>query len=320
LFRGFCCRTGCQPAEICSEIIEQGSDEFLTITMYQDSTSVKFRFTATKPTPLLKDFETFTRYLEQNVFALGKATDYIPYKPLAALNEVMMHPNTENTSRTPQVYYPQLHLYYHLALAGKLFCKVYHKNQTFLEVTARLAAYRALSAAEKYFFLLETLWIDCAWQELGEPRSSVSTVFAVERFLQDFSACKPGLPITANDESTLLKGAVLFLSNNLIQCFSFFGWYELERDEDRYQELRSKDFYPIARLMPSTLGVILADILTDHRRLPEWNIPCLRIQGMLPTRRETKKKASPDFVGLFRSICASGELRSIMPRELLKRF
>jgi hypothetical protein len=231
----------------------------------------------------------------------------------------MTHPNVENTPRTPQVYYPQLHLYYHLALAANFFRKVYHKNQTFLEATERLAAYRRLSAAGKYFSLLETLWIDCSWQELGEPRSSVSTIFAAERFLQDFSACKPGLPMTANDESGLLRGAVLFLSNNLIQCFSFFGWYELERDEDRYQELRSKDFYPIARLTPSTLGVILADILTDHRRLPEWNIPCLQTQGMLPTRRKTRKKASPDFAGLFRTICASGELRSTLPRELPKR-
>jgi len=89
-----------------------------------------FHFTKTAPTPLLKDFETFTRYLEQNAFALGKATEHIPYKHLAALNEEMTLPNLENTPRTSQEFYPQLHLYYHLALAGKLFRKVYHKTNS----------------------------------------------------------------------------------------------------------------------------------------------------------------------------------------------
>jgi hypothetical protein len=33
---------------------------------------------------------------------LGKTTGYIPYKHLAALNEAMTYPNTENNPQTPQ--------------------------------------------------------------------------------------------------------------------------------------------------------------------------------------------------------------------------
>jgi hypothetical protein len=101
--------------------------------MSEITNSFTFHFTEIEPTPLLKDFETFTRYLEQNAFALGKTTGYIPYKHLAPLNEGMTHPNMESNLRAPQDHYPQLHLYCHLALAGTLFRRVPRKNQTFLE-------------------------------------------------------------------------------------------------------------------------------------------------------------------------------------------
>ncbi|MCI0694277.1 plasmid pRiA4b ORF-3 family protein [candidate division KSB1 bacterium] len=284
--------------------------------MPQVTNSLQFHFTETAPTPLLKDFETFARYLEQNAFALGKATEHIPYKPLAALNAAMTHPNTEGTSHTPQHFYPQLHLYYHLALAGKLFRRVYRKDKAFLEATERLAAYRALSAAEKYFFLLETLWIDCSWEELGNRPHSFTLSYQASNFLEALGDCKPDLPIFANDGPALFRSLELFLPRLIIECFALFGWYEAERDEARYQQLYSKELYPIARLTPSALGVTLAQILARRRPFLEWNIPNLRSEGMLPARRKSNKKASPDFARLFRHLCADDELRSTLPREV----
>jgi hypothetical protein len=289
------------------------------MTMPDIAISSTFHFSETEPTPLLTDFEAFTWYLEQNSFALGKTTGYIPYKHLATLNQAMTHPNTENSPQTPQHHYPQLHLFYHLALAGKLFHRIHRKNQTFLEAAERLAAYRALTAAEKYFSLLETLWIDCSWEELGKPRSSSATIFTVSEFLQDLCGWEPEAPIYAKDEPAFLRGNVLFLSGTVIQCFAFFGWYEVERDLARDEQSRGKDFYPIACLTPSSLGIALAEILTSHRPLEEWNIPHLRSEGMLPTMKDLKAKASSDFAGLFRPICAEGELRSILPRAILQK-
>jgi hypothetical protein len=280
--------------------------------MPEMTNSPQFHFTDTEPAPLLKDFETFTRYLEQNAFALGKATEHIPYKPLAALNEAMTQPNTENTPRTPQHFYPQLHLYYHLALAGKLFRRVYRKDKAFLEATERLAAYRALSAAEKYFSLLEILWIDCSWEALGNRPHSFTLSYQASKFLEALGDCKPGAPIFAKDAPTLFRSLDIFLPRLMIECFALFGWYEAERDEARYQQLYSKELYPIARLTPSALGVALAQILARQRPFLDWNIPNLRSEG------QSNKKVSPDFVKLFRHLCANGELRSILPREIPK--
>jgi len=278
----------------------------------------QFHFTETAPTPLLKDFETFTRYLEQNAFALGKATDYIPYKPLAALNAAMTNPNTEGTSHTPQHFYPQLHLFYYLTLAGMLFRKAYRKNQIYLEATERLAAYRALSAAEKYFFLLETLWVDCPWKELANRPHAWILISEVDRLVDALCNCKPGAPLFAKDNQALFQRIHIFLPGTIIQSFSFFGWYEVEMDEALYQQMGSKKFFPVARITPSALGVTLAQILVRQRPLLEWNIPHLRSEGMLPAMKKSKAKASPDFAGLFRHLCAKGELRAALPREVPK--
>lgn len=277
-----------------------------------------FRFTETKPTPLLKDFETFTRYLEQNSFALGKAREFIPYKHLAALNEAMTSPNRENTPRTPQEYYPQLHLFYHLSLAGKLFRKVHPKNQACLEATERVAAYHALSPAEKYFFLLETLWIDCSWKELANRRKSFMLIYELNNFLKELCNCKPNVPLFAKDGPAVLRRLDPLLPSAFVQCFVFFGWYEVERDEASYQRMGSKEYFPVARITPTDLGVTLAKTLMRHRPLEEWNIPHLRSEGWLPTMEEMKAKASPDFAGLFRHLCPDGELRSLLPREVPK--
>ena len=284
--------------------------------MPQISSTKKFQFTETAPTPLLEDFDAFTQYLEANIFALGKAKEFIPYKHLAALNEEMTPPNLENTPRTSQEFYPQLHLYYHLALAGKLFRKSYNKNQFTLEATERLAAYRAFSAAEKYFSLLETLWIDCSWKELGNQRRSFTLTHEVNNFLEALSKCKPEAPLFAKDGPDVLRRLDFSMPRAIVQGFAFFGWYELERDENLYQRLGSKEYYPVARITPSALGVVLTGILLRHRPYDDWNLAALRSVGFLPTMKEFKKKGKPDFVGLFRPLCAADELRSALPREI----
>ncbi len=62
---------------------------------------------------------------------------------------------TTYTSRTPEAFYPQLHLFFHLALAGGLVIKKGKKSSTVLAPTERIAAYRELSNAEKYFYLFD---------------------------------------------------------------------------------------------------------------------------------------------------------------------
>ena len=98
---------------------------------------------------------------------LATAREFIGGRDLCALNEAMSEPVPETTTRTRQTLYPQLHLFYHLALAGELFHKVPGKGgKLILEATDRLAQYEELKLTERYFFLLETFWVDCDWKKL----------------------------------------------------------------------------------------------------------------------------------------------------------
>jgi hypothetical protein len=277
-----------------------------------------FHFSDTEPTPLLKDFEAFCQYLEQKDFALGKATGLIPHKPLNELNALLTQPSAEHTSHTPQHYHPLLHLFYHLALAGKLFSKApYKKSQVRLQATPRLAGFRALTPAEKYFFLLETLWMDCPLAEIAGHRDSYWVTLGLHSFLEKFSGFKPNVPRWSKDDGKL-SHLSFDMSPATLHSFSFFGWYELKRDEVQSRRFNSKRVFPIECLTPTHLGITLAQILLRERPLEEWNLPFLRSEGFLPTMPEVRKIMATNFVELFRPLCAPGELKNTLARESAK--
>ncbi len=287
--------------------------------MSSTSSQTIFRFSETEPTPLLKDFETFCRYLEQNTFAMGKATGRLPYKPLFQLNAMMTRPQLETTTHSAQEYYPLLHLFYHLALAGKLFRVVAHKkSQTRMAATERLAAYRELTDAEKYFFLLETLWLDCSFQNLNGNRVLIPVAESVQLFLETICRLKPGEQFLCSRERGFQLN-VSFLSAPVFLGFSFFGWYELVRDEAEYQYRKVKQNFPIAAVIPSHVGTTLGKKLLRERPLPDWNLPHLRTEGFLPSMPEIQAIAASNLVELFRPYCAENELHRSLPRELGKK-
>lgn len=126
-----------------------------------------FNITETEPAPLIRDFDTFTRYLRAHQIVLTRANEFIPGRDLYELNKEMTNPLQDTTPRTDQTLYPLLHLFYHLALAGKLFQKVSEKGSRLaLKPTGRLQLYEELKLVEKYFFLLETFWVDADWEKL----------------------------------------------------------------------------------------------------------------------------------------------------------
>ncbi|MEA1863642.1 MAG: hypothetical protein U9N46_00335, partial [Euryarchaeota archaeon] len=83
-----------------------------------------FAITETEPTPLLRDFATFTRYLSTHRIVITRANEFLSGRDLYELNQGMTHPLPDTTPRTSQSLYPLLHLFYHLVLAGELFRKV----------------------------------------------------------------------------------------------------------------------------------------------------------------------------------------------------
>ena len=273
----------------------------------------RFRFTEDEPTPIVKDFNAFVEYVEHTPFALTKKTGNIPYKYLVALNQLMSSPNTENTPRTPQRFYPRLHLFYNLALAGGLFQQIQSGASIVLEPADRLYDFRSLSDAGKYFFLLETLWVDCPFPELsftGDGGRSISVVFGLEQFLQSISKAKPGQKLPTGQIQMLIFTLDGFIS----LCFPLFGWYDI-----RVNRGDTKSWFTIVSLTPSHLGVAIGRILLKERPFVKWNLPCRRMLGEIvdyPGQELDGESEYVPFVEAFRRICEDGRSLDMLPRKM----
>ena len=273
----------------------------------------RFRFTENEPTPIVRDFNTFVNYIEDTPFAIGTKAGNIPYRQLVELNEIMSSPNTDNTPRTSQRFYPRLHLFYNLALAGNLFHRVPGGSSIVLEPTDRLYEFRALSGAGQYFFLLETLWVDCSFVELSFDSSGRGTsgiAFGIDQILRVISKNKPGVKFT--DISILSLGYMF--DGFLILCFPLFGWYDYIRGES-YR----KSSVVLTSLTPSLLGVTMSKILLKERPFAKWNIPYRRMLGEnpeYPGQEPDGKGEYVPFVEAFRKICADGESLDMLPRQM----
>lgn len=300
-----------------------------------------FNITETEPTPLIRDFATFTRYLTTHTVVLTRANEFMPGKDLYELNKEMTHPLPDTTPRTDQTLYPLLHLFYHLALAGKLFQKVPEKGSRFvLKPTGSLQLYEELNLAEKYFFLLETLWIDADWKKLQAGYFGDSPLYTVPNVLEYLSEQQPGrkIQLKGKEASDI---ALMFLHwEYFMLYFSYFGFWEVTRDEELVAQNWHKRSFRAESITPSAFGVTLAQILSQARDLSYWNLPNRRKMGewnaipgsplpdddsstlFEPKRKKPKtvvkvdkgKTGDPFFLP-FVSLFAAGELQRTLPRE-----
>jgi hypothetical protein len=273
----------------------------------------RFRFSEDEPTPIVRDFSAFVNYLEDTPVALGKKAENIPYKHLVALNELMSSPNRGNTPRTPQRFYPRLHLFYSLAVAGGLFQRAQSGSSIVLEPTDRLYDLRSLSDAGKYFSLLETLWVDCPFLDLSFTAgrgSSISVAFGIEQFLQAVSVSKPGRKLSTHP----IQMVTFMLDGFLILCFPILGWYNV-----RLNESNRKSWFTVASLTPSHLGVAISKILLEERPFMKWNLPYRRTLYETvdyPGQGQEGDSEYVPFVEAFRKICEDGESLDMLPRQI----
>ena len=120
--------------------------------------------TRTYPTPILQDFRTFMDILKKVETVLSPKKQYMPRGWLWELNQLVNFEVADATPKLEQPSYPLLHMFYHLALAGKLAVLIPGKGGKFLlKVSERYEEYLSLTMSEQYFYLLETLWIDADW-------------------------------------------------------------------------------------------------------------------------------------------------------------
>jgi hypothetical protein len=302
-----------------------------------------FVITETEPTPLLRDFAAFTRHLSTHHTVLTRANEFISGRDLYELNQEMTHPIPDTTPRTSQSLHPLLHLFYHLVLAGKLFRKVSEKgSRLVLKPTERLRAYGELKLTERYFFLLETFWIDTDWKKLQEECFGNPSLYGVHHVLGSLSEQQPGKRIYLKSEEASDAFQMLWDWGYFILYFSFFGFWEATRDEVLMAQHWPKRSFPAETITPSTLGVTMAEVLREARNVFYWNLPHRRDFGeweaipgsplpdggiltlfeLEPERKRSKppievdkgKPGDPFFLP-FISLFAEGELQKTLPRE-----
>jgi hypothetical protein len=303
-----------------------------------------FIVTETDPTPLLRDFAAFTEYLRTHHIVLTRVNEYIPGKDLYELNQRMTHPIPDTTPRPDQTRYTLLHLFYHLILAGKLFQKVSGKgSRLVLKTTGRLQAYEELKHTEKYFFLLETFWVDANWEKLNVEYLWQSPLYTAPEVLEYLSERQPGEEIRLKGEVASDIAQMLFGWNYFLLYFAYFGFWEVTRDTALLD--LHKRFFSAESITPSTFGVTLARVLSETRNLFYWNLPNRRKDGewgaipgspfpgedslalfeQEPKRKKSNAAVKEDegrpgesfflpFVPLF----PEGELQKTLPREGVK--
>ena len=236
--------------------------------------STLLTITETDPTPLLKDFAAFTEYLKKNGVYLTPSNAFINGRALYEINAEMSDPRPDTTPRTTQVFYPLLHLFYHLSLAGKLFQEALgDKHRQILKPTERLPLYEALKPAEKYFFLLETFWVDTDFKKLQSGWSGRLFPQEISWLMEALSDLTEGEAEETAERKARLSYNLLSL-DYLILHFASFGFWDvvLEPPERgmsrRYVRPRSVDL--------TDVGMVLAPILANERDFLHWNLAARR--------------------------------------------
>ncbi|MDF0728241.1 plasmid pRiA4b ORF-3 family protein [Cytobacillus sp. S13-E01] len=234
------------------------------------------------PITLVRDFEQFISYVENHPIHLTKTMEYISRRHLPEINNRMTVRNEAATSHTEQEYYPYIHLFYFLGLSGQLLKKESGKGGKFtLEQADRLQLYKELTDIEKYFFLLEILWVDVNWARLLNERYN-SLTFSLQEIFFMLSEEKEGYKIFLQESGNLKERILadrLDKWGYFLLYFEWFGFWECEIDQEHVDTYYRKNQYFAKSIMLTDFGSKVIPILLLDRNLQIWNIPERRVSG-----------------------------------------
>ncbi len=240
----------------------------------------RFEITETRPTPLLSDFEIFLGYLRANSISLTPKKLFLKKKYLYELNKKMYFRISRVSENSNQDRYPLLHLFYHLVLSGKLFQIDYRRrSRRVLEPTDRLQLYERLNWTEKYFFLLETFWMDVNWRKLQGGYFGYSPIRHIPWLLDFLSKCQPGKKIQLRKCNVwmdrIFAHTFAFLEYFLLY-FAYFGFWHATLENPSYGNDVPKRWCQPESIRPTKFGVMMASILKEARPILSWNLPYRR--------------------------------------------
>ena len=238
--------------------------------------------TEDEPSSLLKDFDTYVHGLTDEQVILTPRSEFVQPELLYRLNQKMMRPVSGATSSTKQRSYRMLHLFYHLALTGRLFEKTLLENDELaLKPTERLDVYEKLKPAEKYFFLLETLWTDVDWENLNNHLSGdLESCLLALKLLNEMHPSEEVNLMKEKDKKTRIY-RILETFSDLLLYFSYFGLLKIIPPEEEAKRQPSKKDFLIRSVKVSLFGATITTILQQAREPIYWNLPSRRADGEL---------------------------------------
>ncbi len=255
-----------------------------------------------KISKFLSDFSIFTDYLSNNEVTVSKTKQYISPKFLYELNEFMSIEENDVTLKSNQLFYPLIHLFYNLSLSGKLAVITSAKGgKLVLKSTDRLKKYNELNNTEKYIFLLETLWVDCDFENMKFQTYDDINEYVVDEVLRDLYS------VRAN-ETILIQGNIRMYSTILLY-FSYFRLMDIEENQEIKSKIDVKRSFIPGKITINELGSEIIKILCDKRHLEEWNLQHCKSQGNFNV------EFSEPFCEVFKRLFKKGELKNTLPRE-----
>lgn len=111
--------------------------------------------------------------------------------------------------------------------------------------TDRLRLYNELTAVEKYFFLLETFWVDVNWERLLDTHF-YKIALSIQQGLSAISLEQPKLPDLRWNNGRVAKThlAQLFYNFNYLPLyFEWFGFWKCEADQERINNYFRKSLF-----------------------------------------------------------------------------
>ncbi|MFD1362101.1 plasmid pRiA4b ORF-3 family protein [Lentibacillus salinarum] len=305
-------------------------DSLLAETSDQKTSNNKVTEVITKtnrktfPIHLITDFERFMEYVEQHTIKLTDTNGYISRKHLPVMNDRMSVKAENATSYySQQQFYPYIHLFFHIALSGKLTMKTGKGEQQRLDHTDRWYTFKHLTDTEKYFFLLETFWVDVNWPKLlNIKHSRIHDMLPIvaEKLLAKTSG--PSLDLR---KETLLANLIVDW-HNLLLYFEWFGLWLSEKDQEAIDNDKTKNSYFAKTITLTDFGKKVLPILMNARNLLTWNIPLRQEYGevnpipgsVLPEADDNQKKATKQnpkaFHQAFTSLFPKRDLYQSLPR------
>lgn len=231
------------------------------------------------PVTLVQDFEVFIDYLSNHSIQLTNKMEYISRKHLLQINKRLTVRNETATSYTEQIYYPYIHFFYYLVLSGRLFEKVSGKGgKMILHPTERAALYKELTDVEKYFFLLETFWVDVDWAKLADTSDNL-IIYSLHELFYICTQEKSGKVISLRNNKRWNLPYELFQWNFFYLYFEWFGLWQCEIDKERLDSSHYKNIYDAKAIKVTLFGTKIIPILLLERNLYIWNIAERRFLG-----------------------------------------